>query len=51
MEKQPRQYAAEFIAAGEDKAAQKAALSGCPDEWKELVRMHIKNHRSRMGVK
>lgn len=43
MEKQPRHYAADYLAAGADKDKQKAALAGCPVEWRELVKLHIKN--------
>jgi hypothetical protein len=45
-----KHYAANFIAAGYDKAKQKAALAGCPAEWQGLVRDHIKIFREK-GVK
>jgi hypothetical protein len=43
--KWPRQYAAAYIKAGTDKDAQKAAVAGCPPEFQDLVRTHIKIHR------
>jgi hypothetical protein len=43
----PRHYAAAYIAAGSDKVKQKAALKGCPVEWQELVRTHIRITRER----
>lgn len=43
--KWPRQYAAAYIKAGTDKDAQKAAVAGCPVEFQDLVRTHIKIHR------
>jgi hypothetical protein len=41
-EKKPRHYAAAYIAAGEDREKQRKALDGCPVEWRELVKLHIK---------
>jgi hypothetical protein len=41
-QKQPRQYAADYLKA-QSKDAQKAALEGCPVEWRELVKQHIIN--------
>lgn len=46
MAKMPRHYAADFIAAGNDKQKQKDALAGCPAEWRDLVRAHINNTRA-----
>jgi hypothetical protein len=44
--KLPRHYAAEFLKA-KDKDSQKLALQGCPQEWQELVKTHIKIKRMR----
>jgi hypothetical protein len=39
--KSPRQYAQAYLkATGRD--AQRAALKGCPPQWQDLVRLHIK---------
>jgi hypothetical protein len=46
-EKWPRQYAADYLAAGTDKAKQRAALKGCPEAWRELVKDHIKIARDK----
>lgn len=45
----PRQYAAAYFDAGDDKEKQRLALVGCPIEFRELVRAHIKImlHRSK----
>lgn len=42
--KRPRHYAANYMTA-KGKEAQAQALRGCPVEWQELVRQHIKNTR------
>ena len=44
--KSPRQYAADFVQS-QGREAQKAALAGCPEEWQELVKLHIKIYRMR----
>jgi len=43
MEKKPRHYAADYMAAGIDRDKQRKALDGCPVEWQKLVRAHINN--------
>jgi len=43
--KLPHRYAADFMKAGADKNAQKAALAGCPVIWQDQVRTHIKIQR------
>ena len=40
--KRPRHYAADYMNA-KGKDAQTEALKGCPVEWQELVKQHIKN--------
>jgi hypothetical protein len=40
--KRPRHYAADYMNA-KGKDAQAQALKGCPVEWQELVKQHIKN--------
>ena len=40
--KRPRHYAANYMTA-KGKEAQAQALRGCPVEWQELVKQHIKN--------
>jgi hypothetical protein len=42
--KRPRHYAADYMNA-KGKDAQAQALKGCPVEWQELVKQHIKNTR------
>lgn len=42
--KRPRHYAANYMNA-KGKDAQTEALKGCPVEWQELVKQHIKNTR------
>ena len=42
--KRPRHYAANYMTA-KGKEAQTEALKGCPVEWQELVKQHIKNTR------
>ena len=42
--KRPRHYAANYMTA-KGKEAQAQALRGCPVEWQELVKQHIKNTR------
>jgi len=42
--KRPRHYAADYMNA-KGKDAQTEALKGCPVEWQELVKQHIKNTR------
>ena len=44
--KLPHQYAAAFLKAS-DKESQKLALQGCPQEWRDLVKTHIKIKRMR----
>lgn len=44
----PRHYAADYIAAGRDKDKQAQAVKGCPKQWQELVKTHIKIRRERM---
>jgi hypothetical protein len=44
--KLPHHYAAAYLQAS-SKDAQAAALKGCPTEWQELVKTHIKNQRER----
>ena len=47
--KMPRHYAIDFLAAkGRD--AEKQALAGCPVEWQELVKTHIKLIRGKSAV-
>lgn len=43
--KRPRHYALGYLSAGSDKAKQKSALSGCPVEWQDLVKSHIRTFR------
>lgn len=50
MEKMPRFYAIAYMAA-QSKEAQKSALAGCPVEWRELVRSHIKDMQLRESWK
>lgn len=45
----PRDYAFAYISA-KSKEAQKAALAGCPVEWQELVRAHIKDMKIRQAL-
>ena len=47
-ERWPRQYAAAFIAAGNDKEKQRQALAGCPVEFRDIVRIHIENYRCKI---
>jgi len=47
-ERWPRQYAADFIAAGSDKEKQRQALAGCPVEFRDIVRIHIENYRCKI---
>ena len=42
--KRPRHYAADYMNS-KGKDAQTEALKGCPVEWQELVKQHIKNTR------
>jgi hypothetical protein len=46
----PRDYAFAYLSA-KSKDAQKAALAGCPVEWQELVKAHIKNMRIKASLK
>jgi|GEM_PF-5657338 len=46
----PRDYALAYLSA-KSKDAQKAALAGCPVEWQELVKAHIKNMKIKMKLK
>jgi hypothetical protein len=39
--KRPRHYAADWI-----RTKDKKALAGCPVEWQDLVRQHIRNFRT-----
>ncbi len=39
--KSPRHYAQAYLQAN-DREAQKAAVKGCPPQWQDLVRLHIK---------
>ena len=43
--KLPHRYAADFMAAGNDKDKQKAALKGCPEHWRDQVKTHINIQR------
>ena len=43
--KLPHRYAADFMAAGNDKDKQKAALKGCPEHWRDQVTTHINIQR------
>lgn len=45
--KQPRHYASAYILAKGDKEAEREALKGCPKEWQELVRTHIRIEEAR----
>lgn len=47
MNKMPRNYAADYLSAGGDKAKQKQAVAGCPPDWRELVRTHVKTFKER----
>jgi len=38
----PRHYAFAYLAAKGDKAKERKAVAGCPREWRELVRTHVK---------
>ena len=38
----PRHYAFAYLAAKGDKAREREAVAGCPVEWRELVRLHVK---------
>lgn len=44
--KSPRRYAADYIAAKSDEH-KKRAVYGCPAEWRDLVRTHIRNIEER----
>ena len=46
----PREYAIAYLKA-KSKEAQKQALAGCPVEWQELVKAHIKNMKIKMKLK
>lgn len=46
----PREYAIAYLKA-KSKEAQKQALAGCPVEWQELVKAHIKNMRIKASLK
>ena len=50
IKSKPRVYAFKFIQAGEDRDKQRAALAGCPVEWRDLVRSHIKIFKQRQGT-
>ncbi len=38
----PRHYLAAYLKADGDRDKEREALRGCPEEWKELVKTHIK---------
>jgi len=38
--KRPRRYADDYLKAN-TKESQKAALNGCPEQWRGLVKKHI----------
>lgn len=46
--KRPREYMRAYFRAGDDREKQKQALAGCPKQWQELVKTHIKIRRERM---
>lgn len=46
--KPPRTYAFDYLRAT-TKAGQKQALYGCPEEWRELVKSHIKIAKARQA--
>lgn len=48
--KSPRQYASDYLAAGADKAKQKAALAGCPVEYRAMVNQHIRDARLKQSA-
>ena len=50
QQKSPRHYAAAYLAARTPEK-QKQALAGCPVEWRELVRTHIRIIRQREAGK
>lgn len=49
MTKAPRQYAYDFLQA-RTPDAQRAALAGCPVEWRALVTAHIRIWRERLAA-
>lgn len=51
MEKMPRQYFRDYLKAEGDREKEREALAGCPEEWKELVRTHIKIHKGRQNAR
>lgn len=46
-ETQPRNYAFDYLAAKGVEANEREALKGCPKEWQELVKTHIKIAKGR----
>lgn len=50
MEKMPRHYVSAYFAAKGDRDKEREALAGCPEEWKELVRTHIKIHKGKSNA-
>jgi len=49
-EQMPRHYAFAYLAAKGDEAKERKALKGCPKEWRDLVRTHIKNARAKQNA-
>jgi hypothetical protein len=43
----PRHYAFAYLAAKGDKAKEREAVAGCPPEWHEQVRLHVKLMREK----
>lgn len=41
-EVRPRHYLAAYLKARGDRDKEREALAGCPEEWQDLVKTHIK---------